>query len=138
MDDDTVMPANAAIQIHVSSVVIRPNGSPFTTSGGWPRSANSRTNGTAIRTPVGATRKMPALLSGCIQRSINVWLSVNVRTVSPKTVPIAPISSVLPGVRLTRPITNDSTAIASATNTAVLNGMLPTRDQQTTLRANQT
>ena len=39
---------------------------------------------------------------------MNDWLSVNVRTVSTKNVATAPISSVRPGVPVTRPITNDS------------------------------
>ncbi len=60
---------------------------------------------------------------------MNDWLSVNVSTVSTKNVPTAPISSVRPGAPLTRPITNDSTATASATNTAVVNGTLPTSTQ---------
>ena len=72
---------------------------------------------------------MPALLSGCIHRSMNDWLSVNVSTVSIKNVATAPISRVRPGAPLTRPITNDSTATASATNTAVVKGTLPTSTQ---------
>ena len=129
IDDDTVMPANAATQIHVSSVVIRRNTSLSITSGGWSTSANSRTNGLPISTPTSATRKMPALLNGWIHRSMNDWLSVNVSTASTKNVATAPISSVRPGLPLTRPITNDSTATASATNTAVVNGTLPTSTQ---------
>ena len=72
---------------------------------------------------------MPALLNGWIHRSMNDWLSVNVSTASTKNVATAPISSVRPGLPLTRPITNDSTATASATNTAVVNGTLPTSTQ---------
>ena len=50
---------------------------------------------------------------------MNDWLNVNVSTVSTKNVATAPISRVRPGAPLTRPITNDSTATASATSTAV-------------------
>mgnify|MGYP003519841441 CR=1 FL=1 len=39
IDDDTVIPANAATQTHVNSVTIRLNGSLLTTSAGWPTSA---------------------------------------------------------------------------------------------------
>ena len=60
---------------------------------------------------------------------MNDWLSVNVRTVSTKKVPTAPISSVRPGVPFTRPITNDVTATARATSTAASNGTLPTSTQ---------
>ncbi len=42
---------------------------------------------------------------------------------------MAPISSVRPGVPLMRPITNDATATASATNTANSKGTLPTNTQ---------
>ena len=59
------------------------------------------------------------MLSGCIHCSMNDWLNVNVSTASIKNVAMAPISRVRPAAPLTRPITNDSTAIASATNTAV-------------------
>ena len=69
------------------------------------------------------------MLSGCIHCSMNDWLSVNVRTASTTKVPMAPISSVRPGVPFTRPITNDATATASATSTAVSNGTLPTSTQ---------
>jgi hypothetical protein len=72
---------------------------------------------------------MPALLSGCIHCSMNVWLSVNVRIANTTKVPIAPISSVRPGVRLARPITNDARATASATSTAASKGTLPTSTQ---------
>ncbi len=58
------MPANAATQIHVNTVVIRRNNSLSITSDGRSTSANSRTNGLPISTPVSATRKMPALLNG--------------------------------------------------------------------------
>ena len=60
---------------------------------------------------------------------MNDSLSENVRTVSTKNVPTAPISSVRPGAPLTRPMTNAPMAIASATNTAVVKGTLPTSTQ---------
>jgi hypothetical protein len=127
--EDTVMPANAATQIHVSSEVIFWNSSLSITSFGRSTSANSRTNGLPASTPIRATRKIPALLSGCNHRSMNDWLSVNVSTVRIKNVATAPISRVRPGAPLTRPIAKDSTATASATNTAVANGTLPTSTQ---------
>src|SRR5690349_403567 len=127
--DDTVMPANAPTQIQVNNVVIFANVSLVVTSSGWSTSANSRTNGRPVSTPLSATRKMPALLNGCIHRSMNVWLTVNVSTASTTNVATAPISSVRPGVPLTRPTTNAATATASATSTAVSNGTLPTRTQ---------
>src|SRR5437899_3802052 len=127
--DDTVMPANAATQIHVSSEVIFWNSSLSTTSFGWSTSANSRTNGLPTSAPINATRKIPALLNGCIHRSMKDWFSVKVSTVKIKNVATAPISSVRPGTPLTRPSTKDSTATASATNTAVANGTLPTSTQ---------
>ena len=58
--DDTVIPANAATQIQVRTVAIRPNSSVLTTSGGCSAAANSRTNGLPISTPTRATRKIPA------------------------------------------------------------------------------
>ena len=61
------MPAKAATQIQVNTVVIRRNRSVLTTSAGCSAAANSRTNGLPISTPTRATRKIPALLSGCIQ-----------------------------------------------------------------------
>ena len=127
--DDTVIPANAATQIQVKRLVIFLNRSLSITSFGWPTSANSRTNGLPISTLASATRKIPALLSGCIHCSKNDWLTVNVSTASNKKIPTAPISRVRPAAPLTRPIANDITAIASATNTAVVNGTLPTRTQ---------
>ena len=102
------MPAKAATQIQVNRLVICLNRSLSITSFGWPTSANSRTNGLPISTLTSATRKIPALLSGCIHRSKNDWLTVNVSTASIKNVPTAPISRVRPAAPLTRPITNDS------------------------------
>jgi hypothetical protein len=127
--EDTVIPANAATQIQVRSLVIRANSSLLTTCAGWPTSANSRTNGLPISTPASATRKIPALLSGCIHCSIKDWLSVKVSTVNTKNVATAPISSVRPGPPLTRPSANAATATANATNTATVKGTLPTSTQ---------
>lgn len=79
--------------------------------------------------PTSATRKMPALLSGCIHRSIASWLSTKVRTVRTKNVASAPISSVRPGVPEILLMTNVATAVASAISTAVRNGTLPTSTQ---------
>ena len=94
IDDATVIPANVAAQIHVTSAVVEPNGSLLITSADCSALANSRTNGLPIRTPVSATRKIPALLSGCAHRSTNDELNVNVRTVSTKNVATDPISRV--------------------------------------------
>ena len=76
-----------------------------------------------------ATRKIPALLSGCTHRSTNDWLNVNVSTVSTKNVATAPISRVRPGVPLTRPITNDSDGDRQRDQHSGLKGTLPTRTQ---------
>ncbi len=86
MAEEIVIPANAATQIQVSSVVIRANGSLLTTSSGRPTAANSRTNGLPTSRPTSVTRKIPRLLSGCIHRSMNAWLSTNVRIVSTENV----------------------------------------------------
>ena len=64
MADEMVIPANAATQTQVSTVVTRLNTSVLTTSGGCSAAANSRTNGLPISTPTSATRKIPRLLSG--------------------------------------------------------------------------
>ena len=61
IDDDTVMPANAATQIQVSSVVMRWNSSLWTLSGGWSTSANSRTNGLPSSTPVKRDEEDPGV-----------------------------------------------------------------------------
>src|SRR6476620_12020773 len=116
--DDTVMPATAATQIQVKRLVIFLNRSLSITSFGWPTSANSRTNGLPISTLASATTKIAALLSGCIHRSKNDWLTVNVSTASIKNVQPAPISRMRPAATLTRPIKNDTKAIANATSTA--------------------
>src|SRR3954469_22540243 len=129
MADDNVMPAKAATQIQVNAKVIRWNRSVCTTSGGCSAAANSRTNGLPISTPTRATRNIPALLSGWIQRDMNDSLSAKVRTASTTNVATAPISSVCPGFLVVRPIANTATAISNAIATAVPNGTLPTSTQ---------
>ena len=73
--------------------------------------------------------KIPALLSGCIQRSMNDWLRTNVSTVSTANVATAPICRVRPGFALRRPTASAAVAVARATRTAVRNGTLPTSTQ---------
>ena len=110
---------------------MRAKGSLSTTSSGRPTAANSRTNGLPTSRPTSVTRKMPRLLSGCIHRSMNAWLTTNVRIVSTENVATAPTSKMNPGAFLVRPSTRPATATANATTTAVSNGTLPTSTQYT-------
>ncbi len=93
MTDETVMPANAAIQIQVTRPTIRPNSAVLTTSSGCSAAAMSCTNGLPMSSLTSATSKIPALLSGSIHRSMADSPPANVSTVSTENAATEPISS---------------------------------------------
>ena len=127
--DDTVMPANAAIQIQVNSVVIRANGSLLITSSGWSTSANSRTNGLPISTLAERDQEDPGIAQR-LHPLLHERLAHRERQdrQHQKGSDGADFERA-PGVPFTRPMTNDATATARATSTAVSNGTLPTSTQ---------
>lgn len=129
IDDETVMAANVATQTHVTSAAVGPNGPLLITSADCSDSANSRTNGLAISAPASAAKKIPALLSGSVQRSANEALSVNDITVSAKNVVADLISMTHSGLPVTRPISNAAAVSTSAVTAARVKGTLPTSTQ---------
>jgi hypothetical protein len=129
IDDDTVMPPKTATQIQLRRRVIWPNTSLSTTPEGCSAAANSCTNDLPVSKPISVTSKIAAMLSGSTHRCTTERLASNVTAVSIKNVALEPISSARPGVRVSRPITNPATAIATATKAAIRNGTLPTSTQ---------